>query len=61
MDEKPSLSHVENQTFQPSVVVPNAETMKAMKTARLGELVTVGSVENLLADLHAADQTDQPS
>jgi len=32
---------------------PNAETIKAMKAARRGELVTVGSVDNLLASLHA--------
>jgi DNA-damage-inducible protein J len=36
-------------------LVPNAETIKAMKAARRGELVEVGAVENLLADLHAED------
>lgn len=36
--------------FEP--LMPNAETVEAMKTARRGELVKVGSVENLLADLH---------
>jgi DNA-damage-inducible protein J len=36
-------------------LIPNAETVKAMKAARSGELVKVGSVENLLADLHADD------
>jgi DNA-damage-inducible protein J len=35
--------------------MPNAETVAAMKAARRGELVEVGSVENLLADLHADD------
>jgi len=39
--------------FEP--LVPNAETIEAMKAARRGDLVTVGSVENLLADLHADD------
>src|SRR5712692_9861721 len=34
---------------------PNAETIEAMKAARRGDLVTVGSVGNLLADLHADD------
>ena len=39
--------------FEP--LVPNAETIKAMKAARRGELVTVDSVEQLFADLHADD------
>ena len=34
---------------------PNEETIAAMKAARRGELVTVGKVEDLLADLHADD------
>ena len=34
---------------------PNAETIKAMEAARCGELVTVGDVEGLFADLHADD------
>lgn len=36
-------------------LIPNAETVEAMKAARRGELVKVGSVEDLLADLHADD------
>lgn len=32
---------------------PNAKTIEAMKAARRGELVTVGSVDNLLASLNA--------
>ena len=32
---------------------PNVETIAAMKAARRGELVTVGSPENLLASLNA--------
>ncbi len=39
--------------FEP--LVPNAATIEAMKAARRGDLVTVGSVDNLLADLHADD------
>jgi DNA-damage-inducible protein J len=39
--------------FEP--LMPNAETVKAMKAARRGELVKVGSVDKLLADLHADD------
>lgn len=36
-------------------LIPNAETVEAMKAARRGKLVKVGSVENLPADLHADD------
>ena len=36
-------------------VVPNAETIEAMRAARRGELVTAGTVEDLLADMHADD------
>jgi DNA-damage-inducible protein J len=36
-------------------LVPNEETIEAMKAARRGELVTVGGVDELLADLHADD------
>jgi DNA-damage-inducible protein J len=36
-------------------LVPNAETVEAMKAARRGELVKVDSVDNFLADLHADD------
>jgi DNA-damage-inducible protein J len=39
--------------FEP--LVPNAETIEAMKAARRGDLVTVGSVDQLFADLHADD------
>ena len=36
-------------------LIPNAETVEAMMAARRGEVVTVGSVNDLLADLHADD------
>ncbi|HEU5366660.1 MAG TPA: type II toxin-antitoxin system RelB/DinJ family antitoxin [Hanamia sp.] len=36
--------------FEP--LIPNAETIKAMKAARRGKVVTVGSVKDLLADLN---------
>ena len=36
-------------------LVPNNETIEAMKAARLGELVVVGSADNLLAMLNAGD------
>ncbi|MPZ58200.1 MAG: type II toxin-antitoxin system RelB/DinJ family antitoxin [Rhizobiales bacterium] len=39
--------------FEP--LVPNAKTIEAMKAARRGELVTVGSAKDLLADLNADD------
>jgi DNA-damage-inducible protein J len=39
--------------FEP--LVPNAETIEAMQAARRGDVVTVGSVDNLLADLNADD------
>ena len=34
--------------FEP--LVPNAETIEAMKAARAGDLVTVGGVDDLLSD-----------
>jgi DNA-damage-inducible protein J len=36
-------------------LVPNPETIEAMKAARRGDLVTVGSVDDLMADLNADD------
>jgi len=39
--------------FEP--LMPNAETVEAMKAARRGDLVKVGNVEDLMADLHADD------
>ena len=39
--------------FEP--LVPNAETIEAMRAARRGDLVTVGSVKDLLTDLNADD------
>jgi DNA-damage-inducible protein J len=39
--------------FEP--LIPNAETIEAMKAARRGELVTVGGLEELMADLNADD------
>ncbi len=36
-------------------LTPSRETVEAMKAARRGELVKVGRVEDLLADLHADD------
>ncbi len=39
--------------FEP--LVPNAETIEAMKASRRGDVVTVGGTEGLMADLHADD------
>ena len=39
--------------FEP--LVPNAETIEAMRAARRGDLVTLGSAEGLLASLNAGD------
>ena len=39
--------------FEP--LVPNRETIEAIKAARRGELVTVGSVDDLLAELNEDD------
>jgi DNA-damage-inducible protein J len=39
--------------FEP--LVPNTETVEAIKAARRGELVTVGSTDELLASLNADD------
>jgi DNA-damage-inducible protein J len=36
-------------------LIPNAETIEAMQAARRGDVVKVGSVNDLLADLHADD------
>ena len=36
--------------FEP--LVPNEETIEAMKAARRGEVVTVGSTDNLVASLN---------
>lgn len=36
-------------------LVPNAETIAAMQAVRRGDVVRVGGVDDLLADLHADD------
>ena len=38
-------------------LVPNAETVEAMKAARRGELVAVASPADLLTSLNAGDKT----
>ena len=44
--------------FEP--LVPNAETIEAVKAAQRGDLVTVGSVDQLFADLHEDDEANHP-
>ena len=39
--------------FEP--LIPNAETIAAMKAARAGEVKTAGSVDQLFSGLHADD------
>ena len=39
--------------FEP--LVPNDETIEAMKAARRGDLIAVGGVDALMADLNADD------
>ncbi len=39
--------------FEP--LLPNDETIEAMKAARRGELVNVGSIDNLFVELNAGD------
>ena len=39
--------------FEP--LVPSDETIEAMKAARRGDLITVGGVDELMADLNADD------
>jgi DNA-damage-inducible protein J len=36
-------------------LVPNTETIEAMKATRRGELVTIGGIDDLMADLHEDD------
>ena len=40
-------------------LTPNAETEEAMKAARRGEVVKVGGVDSLLADLHKEDRVPE--
>lgn len=44
-----------DQVFPFALRVPNAETVAAMEAGDRGEVVNFGSVEELMADLHADD------
>ena len=41
-------------------LMPNAETVEAMRAARRGELVTVGRLDELLASLNADGRPYRP-
>ena len=47
------IAHEKALPFDP--LVPNAETIEAMKEARRGNLPSFNTVDDLLADLNAAD------
>lgn len=47
------IAHEKALPFEP--LVPNTKTIAAIKAARHRDLVTVGSVENLLTELNADD------
>jgi DNA-damage-inducible protein J len=50
------LTRVANdQAFPFELRVPNAETIAAMNAGDQGEVVKFGSIEGLMADLHADD------
>lgn len=47
------VAHDKALPFDP--LIPNATTIAAMREARTGMVKTVGSVDALMADLHAKD------
>lgn len=47
------VAHDKALPFEP--LIPNAQTIAAMKEARQGKLQSFNSVENLMADLNAED------
>ena len=47
------VAHDKALPFDP--LIPNATTIAAMREARAGKVKTVGSVDALMADLHAKD------
>ena len=49
------LSDAEIEAIRRAEPPPEAETVEAMEAARPGELVTVGSVDELMADLKGDD------
>lgn len=50
------LTRIANEKALPfEPLVPNTKTIEAMRAARRGDLITVDSVDNLLASLNAND------
>ena len=49
------LTRIAYEKSLPFDLVPNAETIEAMKEARRGNLLSFTTVDDLLADLNAAD------
>lgn len=45
------IAHEKSLPFSP--LIPNAKTIKSLKASSKGDLVTVGSIDNLLRDLNA--------
>lgn len=45
------IAHEKALPFAP--LIPNAKTIKALKASIKGDMTTVGSIDNLLADLNA--------
>jgi DNA-damage-inducible protein J len=43
--------------FEP--LIPNADTIEAIMEARAGKLISVGTLEDLMADLNADDPEDE--
>lgn len=43
------------------ILIPNTETVEAMLEARRGDLVTIGAIDDLMADLHDGDSTNENS
>ena len=48
-------ARIDARVKEEATAIYAAETVEAMKAARRGELTTIGSIDNLLADLHADD------
>ena len=46
---------VADHAFPLKLFTPNAATIEAMEAARRGDVLPVGSIDDLMADLHADD------
>jgi len=50
-----TVSDSKDRSLPFEILIPNAETVEAMKAARRGEVITVGSIDALFASLNADD------